>query len=281
MGLVRGHPPSGGQNYVTAVEWNGDHCITSSTKHDTRILHQDIRLRHPTVMVFQGHRAGSGGVCGLKWDHEGKVLATGGNDDTICIFDIAMSGRQRTSSQSSPEAFLSTRVDPRIRLEGHKGAIKGLDWCPSSRHMLASGGGSLDRNLKLWNTTRGECCSTVETGAQVTGVKWSTCGRSLCSSHGWESRCPLVLWDHKTSPHSLKYIQSIGSPSTTTSSSSFSREIGQAFYMAACPDRRHIVVAGDETLCFFDVFRSSGPKVRLDSSLAPMGRLTFGMNPIR
>lgn len=271
--VLQGHPSHRGRNYLTAMDWKDSNCVTSSTKHDTQIFHQDLRCRRPTVMVFQGHRVDSGGVCGLKWSHDGKVLAAGGNDDTICLFDIAMSGRQRSSSQSSPEAFSYSRVQPRSQLEGHKGAIKGMDWCPSSPHLLASGGGALDLSLRLWNTTSGECCSTFPTDSQVTGVKWSLCGRSLCSSHGWHSRCPLILWDHKSSPHSLTQIQGVGHSLYRSQ---------QAFYLSMCPDGKHVAVAGDEALCFYDIFRPSVRKqVRSDPALAPMGKSTFGMRPIR
>eukprot|EP00542_Grammatophora_oceanica_P011363 CAMPEP_0194036654 /NCGR_PEP_ID=MMETSP0009_2-20130614/9021_1 /TAXON_ID=210454 /ORGANISM="Grammatophora oceanica, Strain CCMP 410" /LENGTH=53 /DNA_ID=CAMNT_0038678503 /DNA_START=30 /DNA_END=187 /DNA_ORIENTATION=+ len=36
-------------------------------------------------------------------------------------------------------------VSPLYTLTDHKAAVKALDWCPWSRGLLASGGGSADR----------------------------------------------------------------------------------------------------------------------------------------
>jgi cell division cycle 20-like protein 1 (cofactor of APC complex) len=35
----------------------------------------------------------------------------------------------------------------------HSAAIKGMAWHPSKSGVLASGGGTEDRSIKIWNTT--------------------------------------------------------------------------------------------------------------------------------
>jgi WD40 repeat protein len=42
------------------------------------------------------------------------------------------------------------------KLKGHKGAVKGLSWCPWKSGILATGGGNKDKCLKLWNTTNSQ-----------------------------------------------------------------------------------------------------------------------------
>ena len=38
-----------------------------------------------------------------------------------------------------------------FRLDAHQAAVKALAWCPWQRNLLASGGGTADRTLRLWN----------------------------------------------------------------------------------------------------------------------------------
>lgn len=100
------------------------------------------------VSVTRAHR---GEVCGVKWSSTGNALASGGNDNLVYIWDsFKMSSRHYTH-----------------RFNEHQAAVKALAWCPYSSDVLASGGGIDDGCLKIWNTQKGTCISTNETGAQV------------------------------------------------------------------------------------------------------------------
>lgn len=46
-------------------------------------------------------------------------------------------------------------------------AVKGLAWCPWSAGILASGGGTADRTIKLWNVNNGTNLNSVDTKSQV------------------------------------------------------------------------------------------------------------------
>jgi cell division cycle protein 20 (cofactor of APC complex) len=41
---------------------------------------------------------------------------------------------------------------PKAILREHKAAVKAIAWCPWQRNLLATGGGSLDKSIKFWNT---------------------------------------------------------------------------------------------------------------------------------
>ena len=43
-----------------------------------------------------------------------------------------------------------------------------MAWCPWQSNVLASGGGTADRHIRLWNTTTGTCLTSVDTKSQVT-----------------------------------------------------------------------------------------------------------------
>lgn len=42
-----------------------------------------------------------------------------------------------------------------------------LAWCPWQSSLLASGGGTADRNIRFWNANTGVCLSSVDTKSQV------------------------------------------------------------------------------------------------------------------
>jgi cell division cycle protein 20 (cofactor of APC complex) len=146
------------------VAWNGS--ILSSGSRDSTICNWDVRKRRDEACVatLQVHEQE---VCGLKWSYCGQQLASGGNDNNLCIHDA------------------SFRLQHKIN--AHQAAVKALAWCPFQvieqgeihrvprvlppdklhsnpcpqkpfflqSNLLATGGGTADRCIKFWNTHTG------------------------------------------------------------------------------------------------------------------------------
>ena len=55
----------------------------------------------------------------------------------------------------------------RLTIERHCAAVKALSWCPFHHNTLASGGGTADRKICLWNTSNGACLNEVDTKSQA------------------------------------------------------------------------------------------------------------------
>ena len=98
-------------------------------------------------------------VCGLAWSPDGQFLASGANDNTLCIWDAASS--------------LTMDAKPRHALCEHQAAVKALAWSPHERNLLATGGGTADRCIKFWNAQSGALLNSVDTGSQVCALQWS------------------------------------------------------------------------------------------------------------
>jgi cell division cycle protein 20 (cofactor of APC complex) len=73
---------SGHQAQVATLSWNAH--ILSSGCGDGSIWHHDVRVPRHKVGELLGH---SGEVCGLKWRADGELLASGGNDNVVNIWD--------------------------------------------------------------------------------------------------------------------------------------------------------------------------------------------------
>lgn len=172
---------------IDAMHWNETHNILSTGGKDHLIHHYDTRIDQK-VSTFSGHRQE---VCGLKWQNNGtSLLASGGNDNIVCIWDARQNNCTNSGTTSNPPLF---------SLKTHEAAVKAIDWCPSRRGWLATGGGTLDRKLVLWDlhnsTLSMNPLCKIDTGSQICNMSWSLNhgDLELVTSHGYTQN-QLVLW---------------------------------------------------------------------------------------
>lgn len=151
-----------------AMAWQ-QHILSSGAA-DSEIQHHDVRMREHLTARLKAH---SDLVCGLDYSSDG-ILASGGNDNVVCIWDQC------------------NTTSPLYQLTAHRAAVKALKWCPWQR-ILATGGGSADRQVCIWNGSSGKLLQSADAQSQVTGVAWGTQERELLTAHGY-SRNQLSLW---------------------------------------------------------------------------------------
>lgn len=81
----------------------------------------------------------------------------------------------------------------------HSAAVKALAWCPYDPSVLASGGGTDDRCIKLWNVQKGTNICSIDTKAQVCGLQWNRHHKEILSGHGFSTSAEhnqLCLWQY-------------------------------------------------------------------------------------
>ncbi|KAK1932505.1 Anaphase-promoting complex subunit cdc20 [Phytophthora citrophthora] len=213
---------NGHSSRVGALAWNS--YVLSSGSRDSTIIHHDVRARQHQLSTLTSHEQE---VCGLQWSPDGSMLASGGNDNALCLWKASNMGTSSSSTQT-----------PAHRLEQHTAAVKAIAWCPWERNLLATGGGTADRTIKFWNTANGAMLNSVDTGSQVCSLLWSATEKELLSSHGY-SQNELCLWKY---PSMTKVKELTGHTS-------------RVLHLAASPDGETVVSgAADETLRFWKVF---------------------------
>lgn len=210
----------GHQARVSSLAWN--HHILSSGGKDSLVINHDVRIAKHVTTVYHGHDQE---VCGLAWSLDGSYLASGGNDNKLCIYDSCAEGE----------------VEAAYILTEHMAAVKALAWCPYQRNVLATGGGSADRCIKLWNVSTGTLLNSMDTGSQVCSLRWNPHEKELLSSHGY-AKNQLCLW---------KY------PSMSLIKEFYGHE-SRILHLALSPDGTVVCSAGaDEKLCFWRLFGTS------------------------
>ncbi|KAJ5614573.1 hypothetical protein N7528_008227 [Penicillium herquei] len=243
--------------YVSSVKWSGDGAyvgvglgtgevqiwdVEEGTKlrsmhgHDSRVgvmgwskhtlstgarsglvYNHDVRIAQHKVAELVSHTSE---VCGLEWRSDGAQLATGGNDNLVNIWDAR--------SLSAPK-FTKTN---------HRAAVKALSWCPWQLNLLATGGGSYDRHIHFWNTTTGARTNSIDTGSQVTSLRWSNHYREIVSSSGFPDNS-LSIWSYPT------LVRNVEIPAHET----------RVLHSSLSPDGQMLATAAaDESLKFWKVF---------------------------
>ncbi|KAK7999903.1 hypothetical protein PG990_012503 [Apiospora arundinis] len=265
--------------YVSSVKWSGDGAyvsvglgtgevqiwdvaegqkIRSMFGHDTRVgvmgwnkhllstgarsglvYNHDVRIAEHKVAELVSHTSE---VCGLEWRADGAQLATGGNDNLVSIWDAR------------------SLVVPKFTKTNHKAAVKALAWCPWNANLLATGGGSYDRHIHFWNTTSGARVNSIDTGSQVTSLRWSTSYKEIVSSSGFPDNS-LSIWSYPT------LVRNVEIPAHES----------RVLHSCLSPDGQMLATAAaDESLKFWKVFEkkagasSSGVGASGSSSKAEM-----------
>ncbi|CAA2982532.1 cell division cycle, cofactor of APC complex-like [Olea europaea subsp. europaea] len=236
---------TGHQNRVGSVAWNGQ--ILTSGSSDNAIINHDVRARNSLACCMEVH---TNEVCGLKWSNTGNRLASGGNDNLVYIWDARKMGAMQYM----------------YRFSDHCAAVKALAWCPYNYDVLASGGGTDDGTIKIWNIQKGTCINSIDTKAQISGLQWNKHHQEILSGHGFGYGCQnqLCLWRY---PSMCK----IGGSMNHTS---------RVLHLSQSPDGLTVVSAGaDETLRFWEVF---GPSRDANSRISHLDSLlSLKTSPIR
>jgi len=164
---------------VASLSWNK--WLLAGGSRSGQIQQSDTRVASHVLASVQAH---SQEVCGLSWAPDGKYLASGGNDNVLNIWPTQLNS-------------LHTSNTPLHSLTSHQAAVKALAWCPWQSNILASGGGTADRTIKIWNASNGQMLSSTDTKSQVCSLVWANEYRELVSSHGYVNN-EIIIWKYPT-----------------------------------------------------------------------------------
>ena len=112
------------------MAWGKNFLSTGSR--DKTILQRDIRANQNVVQKLTDHNQE---ICGLKWSKDDQYLASGGNDNKVMVWNLAGQAINKFSD--------------------HKAAVKAMAWSPHQHGLLATGGGTADRMIKMRNVFTG------------------------------------------------------------------------------------------------------------------------------
>ena len=197
---------------VGALSLFGPMLLTGSK--DKNIILRDTRMKSSVVQKFTSHKQE---ICGLKWSPDGNYFASGGNDNKLCVF--------------SPKT-----IHPLMK-KSHKAAVKGIAWSSRRVGLLASGAGTADRGIRVWNMNTMQMLAYKETGSQVCNLAFSKHTDEIVSTHGFSNN-EICIWNWKD----FRKVKTLRG------------HLSRVLYLAMSPCGQYIVSgAGDETLRFWNM----------------------------
>lgn len=203
---------------VGSIAWHPHATVLSTASRDRSVVHCDLRCKmNAPVSKSLGHKQE---VCGVRWSPDGQHLSSGGNDNKVFIWS-------------------KSKIDhPCLKFNEHKAAVKAMAWSTHQNGLLATGGGTTDKCIKLWDITTGQSKGGVDTGSQVCNMIWGINRNELVTTHGYSSN-HVGIW--RLNP--LKCIAKL------------TGHHSRVVYLTMSPDGESVVTgSGDETLRFWQVF---------------------------
>ncbi|VTZ67444.1 cell division cycle protein 20 homolog, putative [Plasmodium chabaudi chabaudi] len=174
--------------------------ILTTGSRDNTIINCDIRTKDSNYIKYEKHTSE---VCGLQWNYNGKLLASGSNDNSIYIWD-------------------NNKNDFIFHFTKHKAAVKAISWCPHDHNLLTTGGGSADKKIYFWDINNGECINSINTKSQVSNILWSKNTKELISTHSY-THSQIIIWNYPDlnkisalTDHKLRVLYAALSPDGTS-----------------------------------------------------------------
>ncbi len=81
--------------------------LLSSGSKDSYIINHDVRMNNSILHKLRGHTQE---VCSLEWSPDGNYLASGGNDNLLCIWDVNGMSSNGVSTRSSVNTVVGGNI---------------------------------------------------------------------------------------------------------------------------------------------------------------------------
>ena len=218
---------------ISCLSWNS-YNISSGSK-DKRIKNFDVRSPEGETWIINQHKQE---ICSLKYSPELDLLSSGGNDNVAYIWDVRKLNNKLLNISNLNEINNNdSKIKPYVVNNYHMAAVKAMAWCPWQRHILATGGGTKDKTIKVFNCDSNKIIKNVETGSQVCSLLWNKKEREIISSHGFNKN-QITIWNYQK----MKKVCELKG------------HMSRVLYLTMSPDENYICSgSGDETLRFWKI----------------------------
>jgi WD40 repeat protein len=190
----------------------------------------------------------------IAYSPDGKILASGGHDNAIRLFDAASGKEIRRLLGHKPRSYSPTPdpansfnpVDALVSATG-EGGVNSVAFSPDGK-VLASGG--WDDTVRLWDVATGKELRKIDAHKAMVGrVVFSPDGKILASRGGLDGT--VRLWDPTTGTQLQKFVGL-----SNVNPWRFNHDLA----LAISPDAKTVAATARNVLVFFDI--ASGTELK-------------------
>uniref|UniRef100_A0A3B3UYZ8 Cell division cycle 20 homolog n=1 Tax=Poecilia latipinna TaxID=48699 RepID=A0A3B3UYZ8_9TELE len=235
------------EDYICSLSWTKEGSYLAVGTSDCKVQLWDVenqkRLRSMTSHTAR--------VSSLSWND--YILSSGSRSGHIHHHDVRVANHHISTLAGHSQEEGSSNSDGQLirHLSEHQGAVKALAWCPWQSNILASGGGTSDRHIRIWNVNSGSCVSSLDTQSQISSLVFAPNYKELVSAHGFAHH-NVVIWKY---PSLCKVSELNGHD-------------GRVLSLVLSPDNATVAtVAGDETIRLWKSFEMDPVKKKAKERL--------------
>ncbi|KAH8056205.1 hypothetical protein JL722_7507 [Aureococcus anophagefferens] len=176
---MRGHTAR-----VGSLAWNPvSRCVNSGSR-DALVLQHDARAARHRTATLVGHQQE---VCGLSWSADGSTLASGGNENFLCLWDAARGG----GTADRTIKFWNAHTGAMLHSVDTGSQVCALLWSRHHKEIVSSHGFSQNQ-LCLWRyPSMTKLCELTGHTARVLHLAQSPDGETVVSAAADET---LRFW---------------------------------------------------------------------------------------
>ncbi|CCE61579.1 hypothetical protein TPHA_0A05040 [Tetrapisispora phaffii CBS 4417] len=202
-------------NQPTQLNDNLDYSLNTTKLHDLNELSEEESSNNGKRLLYKINlihkfRAQTQQICGISLNEKCNLIAVGGNDNSCSVWDI--------KDKKNPTLLQTLK---------HNAAVKAIAFCPWSRSLLATGGGSKDRTIKFWHAQSGTLVKKIKTKGQITSLIWSARYKQVVATFGFgdvENPVLLMLFSYPKlnpilqvkTPTPIRVLSAVASPDITS-----------------------------------------------------------------
>ena len=206
---------------VGCIDWGNDGLFSGSR--DNTIKMTDTRQQNCWVKEFFGHTKQ---VLNVKCGSFGQpMILSSGNDSKLFLYDY--------------------RKEYNPVFKGmHEAPVRAIGWSPNYRGVFASGGGTSDQMLKIWDFNNKKLKNQVFVGSQICDLTFSSLDNEILLGLGGEKNSIDV--------YNLNQLQKVGS---------LNGHLMRVLNLDFSPDSTQMISASpDETMRFWEFSRLTRPR---------------------
>jgi len=241
---------------MSTDQGRGSHIVAAGKDGTMRccaLQHKASGATAGPVVALKG-QASAKAVEAVAINEDGTLLASGGWDAGICVwngsvFDSSVSAESGSNKRRAPED-----VAPKFVLEGgHSQTVTCLQFGQKARHPFTLISGSWDCTLRVWDIAAASCVCNFPVGRAVTSVSISPGMPSQMATSHEDGH--VSIWDVRAAPHaSIQGALSLDSAAGLPLASAQALHKRLASQVVWCPEDEYRIasVGHDGQLCILD-----------------------------